>query len=398
MHSLDISWNAIMNKNVLLLFKIIAYLSLGSLYANTDISPGSGYQISILTCDKSDATIYSIFGHSALRIKSKDNNIDRVYNYGTFNPSTSGFYTDFIRGKAKYFLSRQDNIQHFLDEYIVENRSVTEQVLNIDQEKIIKLMISLDQLLSSDDRYYYYDFIYNNCTTKLVEIIHDLTNSECLYRSHEKVDNSQSLRKVLSDYAENPILLLGLNLILGYENDRPIDPNVSLFLPDTLYQRIESAHVFNNRLMTANNKLAVIENVSHGNTMSYVYILIVVIALLAVWFVKRRYYNLIIWSVTGVVGILLLVVSIVTNIDLIQKNINILLLNPLFLFLAFRKISHMIFYIIILSNLCFLFYSLINGYFLSVMPLWLIISMSLYDRIKDTVGRYGNQRRSLQVD
>lgn len=37
--------------------------------------------------------------------------------------------------------------------------------------------------------------------------------------------------------------------------------------------------------------------------MSYVYILIVAISLLAVRFIKRRYYNLIIWSVTRVVGV-----------------------------------------------------------------------------------------------
>ncbi len=44
-------------------------------------------EVSILTCG-TGSEIYSLFGHTAIRIKDTENQIDEVYNYGTFDFST----------------------------------------------------------------------------------------------------------------------------------------------------------------------------------------------------------------------------------------------------------------------------------------------------------------------
>ena len=55
----------------------------------------SRLRISLLTCTPGDE-LYSIFGHSAIRITDSSNvgndYFDIVYNYGTFNFDDEGFY------------------------------------------------------------------------------------------------------------------------------------------------------------------------------------------------------------------------------------------------------------------------------------------------------------------
>ena len=50
--------------------------------------------ISLITCDPGDE-IYSLFGHSAIRIKNQKQDFDIVYNYGTFDFDTPNFTIKF---------------------------------------------------------------------------------------------------------------------------------------------------------------------------------------------------------------------------------------------------------------------------------------------------------------
>jgi hypothetical protein len=72
-------------------------------------------QISILTVD-SGKEIWTVFGHTAIRIHDPINNIDEVYNYGTFDFDQNRFYLKFLRGNLIYYLSR-DSFDHFLKTY-----------------------------------------------------------------------------------------------------------------------------------------------------------------------------------------------------------------------------------------------------------------------------------------
>ncbi|MFO8021654.1 MAG: DUF4105 domain-containing protein, partial [Perlabentimonas sp.] len=48
-------------------------------------------KVSLLTCSQGDE-LYSIFGHSAIRVSDPVVGIDWVFNYGTFNFSDPNFY------------------------------------------------------------------------------------------------------------------------------------------------------------------------------------------------------------------------------------------------------------------------------------------------------------------
>ena len=110
------------------LIALVLLLIAGSSHAAPD---SSRLQVSLITCAPG-AELYSVFGHTALRIVDTAANTDIIYNYGTFNFDDPDFYSKFVRGKLMYFLSQQ-SFPDFLYEYAYFKRGVTEQVLQLNR-------------------------------------------------------------------------------------------------------------------------------------------------------------------------------------------------------------------------------------------------------------------------
>ncbi len=126
-------------------------------------------RISILTCSPGEE-LYSTFGHSAIRITDSVSHHDIVYNYGTFNFDEPGFYTKFIRGKLSFYLST-DDFESFMNEYLEEKRDITEQVLNLTCAEKYNIVMLLQANMMAANRTYKYDFTFDNCTTRLRDLI-----------------------------------------------------------------------------------------------------------------------------------------------------------------------------------------------------------------------------------
>ena len=89
-------------------------------------------QISVLTCAPGNE-LYSLFGHTAIRIQSPENALDAVFNYGTFDFHTDHFYLKYARGLLPYQLS-VTSYENFIRSYIFDNRSVWSQTLQLDRK------------------------------------------------------------------------------------------------------------------------------------------------------------------------------------------------------------------------------------------------------------------------
>ncbi len=122
--------------------------------------------MSVITCGPGTDELYASFGHSAFRVLDRENKIDRVYNYGTFDFNTPNFYGKFAQGKLLYQLSAY-NFGNFLKSYHRENRWVKGQVLDLDVNQVQKVFDFLEENAKPENRSYNYDFFYDNCSTKL---------------------------------------------------------------------------------------------------------------------------------------------------------------------------------------------------------------------------------------
>src|SRR6218665_1644764 len=112
----------------------------------------SRIRISLLTCTPGDE-LYSLFGHSALRVTDSNSVTDHVYNYGTFNFDDPGFYIKFTRGQLLYFMS-VEQFADFQNLYQYTGREITEQVLNFSAEEKIALKHFLIENLREENKFY----------------------------------------------------------------------------------------------------------------------------------------------------------------------------------------------------------------------------------------------------
>src|SRR5882757_9659195 len=133
----------------------------GFAQANTD---SCTMEISLLTCAPG-ADLYSIFGHTAIRVRDDRRGMDIVYNYGTFDDTDPLFYIKFSRGIMRYSLSA-DTFENFLPEYQLEHRAIFAQVLNLDCAEKKQLYEALRTNTLEENRLYDYHFHTDNCTTR----------------------------------------------------------------------------------------------------------------------------------------------------------------------------------------------------------------------------------------
>ena len=112
-------------------------------------------EISVITVGPG-AFLYDCFGHNAFRIKDPALNMDRAYNYGTYDFSEGGFYWKFSQGIASYKLSAYD-YNRFEQNYRNEMRWIKEQVLDLKQEQKQAIFNALETNLLPQNQFYLYD-------------------------------------------------------------------------------------------------------------------------------------------------------------------------------------------------------------------------------------------------
>ena len=215
----------------------------------------SALRISLITCTPG-AELYSVFGHNALRIVDSAAGTDIAYNFGTFNFDDPDFYTKFVRGKLQYYLS-QENFNDFLYAYQYFKRGVSEQVLNLTEKEKKEIQRALFENLTEENRYYKYDFFYDNCSTRLRDIIFK-TKSNQAFNPPQFVANGLTFRDHLHTYldrAEMKWTRLGIDLILGLKADRKMSVSNAMFLPEFLAKGVNATEVNGQKLVIEENTL-----------------------------------------------------------------------------------------------------------------------------------------------
>jgi hypothetical protein len=311
----------------------------------------SGLRISLLTCTPG-AELYSIFGHNALRIVDSAAGTDVVYNYGTFNFNDPDFYTKFVRGKLMYFLS-QTNYADFLFEYSYFKRGIIEQELKLTAAEKITLQQFMFDNVREENRYYKYDFLYDNCTTRLRDIIFRVNGSKPL---QPKVFSTygKTFRDNLHDYlnrAQMPWTKLGIDLLLGVGADKPMGSMEVMFLPDYLAKGISIGTVHGKELVLKESIVLpdaqdpVLPAPFWQQPLFVIGIFSLVLLLPSILGSKR-------WQgiadntlmiITGFLGLLLLFMWIGTDHQSFSRNLNLVWAMPFNLILAFVSDRRMVY-------------------------------------------------------
>lgn len=300
-------------------------------------------KISLLTCSPGEE-LYSTFGHTAIRVQDLSSGLDYVFNYGTFEFGPD-FYTKFIKGQLNYYLSVQD-FREFIYSYEMESRSIVEQPLQLTCAEKQQLFIALQHNARPENRYYLYDFLFDNCTTRARDIVAQNTASPLVFPNilPQETPTFRNLIHSYLDLGGQYWSKLGIDILLGAKLDREVTNQQSMFLPDYLKKGFDSAYVSARPLV--NTTKPVLQMPSPLNTGSWFrpavifFLLLGAVAALqwtkAKWLqASLRTFDFLFFLILGLAGLLLLFMWFGTDHNTTQNNYNLLWALPTHVVMAF---------------------------------------------------------------
>ncbi|WBU89453.1 Lnb N-terminal periplasmic domain-containing protein [Cellulophaga omnivescoria] len=292
-------------------------------------------QISVLTCGSGDQ-LYSTFGHSAIRVWDPLTRTDKVYNYGIFDFNAPNFYLNFVKGKLLFKVNKQD-FSRFLYEYQYEKRWVKEQVLNLNTKQKQQLYNYLEKNVKPENRDYLYDYLYNNCATKIIEVLNTSIGKDITFKENH-IEKNFTFRELLDQkLSTNTWASFGIDLALGSKIDKKATVLQHTFLPDYVWSQLNNSTIKNAPLVLSNRtilkehkKVTSINFLATPMFWSFLFLIFVL-------FITYTDYKNQLWSrwidifllfTTGIVGFILSLLWFATDHTATANNFNLLWALP----------------------------------------------------------------------
>ena len=188
-------------------------------------------QVYLLTCEPHDE-IYSLYGHTAIRVVNPSNNMDIVVNYGAFDYTSKNFVLRFVFGLTDYMMMVY-NYSDFLAEYRYFGSAVHQQHINMSAEEKRVFMAALAESARPENITYRYNYFYNNCTTKARDIILNSIDGEKTVELPTPPE--QSFRDLIhAKTVDHPWAAWGNDFLLGVLADMKTTVYEAEFIPDCL--------------------------------------------------------------------------------------------------------------------------------------------------------------------
>ncbi|WP_418511933.1 DUF4105 domain-containing protein [Corallibacter sp.] len=321
--------------------KLFLTFLLFGLFSTTAQELTKNAQVSILTIGPG-TSLNDAFGHSAFRIK--DSNFDYVFNYGVYNFNTPNFYTKFARGKLEYLIGL-DYYEAFFNAYVRQNRTVKEQILNISPTEKQKLFDFLVNNYKPENRAYLYDFFYDNCATKIKDVLQETLNNTVVFHTPENY-KEKSFRTLIQDNLNyNSWGSLGIDIALGSVIDKTATPEEHMFLPENIFTFFNDAEIHNKNLVKEVKILYKKQESKNSTNLFTSPLFILGLISLGIIFITYRDYknktraawlDNTLFALTSIIGVLLLLLWFATDHTATAQNYNLLWAFPLNILLLFQ--------------------------------------------------------------
>jgi hypothetical protein len=296
-------------------------------------------EIYLITCGPGTET-YSMYGHSALRIVIPEKKSDLVYNWGVFDFGTPNFVWKFAKGRLNYSLGVY-SYESFLREYFQDQRWVVSQKFNIESADIEKLFVLLAENLKPENITYRYDFFYDDCSTRIRDLIEKTLGDDLLYPPEKPAKELTTFRALTGEYENrHPWTKLGIDLIMGSPGDKKASFRDRMFLPVDLKNGLSEL------LIRRNGKMipllrdpeivldfappALKEKLSTSPL--FVFSLLLIFAIMLTGLMRGKTVNnvidIFIFSIFSVLALLMIFFNFFTDHQQMKWNLNIVWLNP----------------------------------------------------------------------
>lgn len=335
-------------------FALIVFLLLPlksySLYQGKNWNLSDSSTISLITGAPGE-DLYTKFGHSAIRVYDPVNRIDLVFNYGTFDFDTPGFYMKFIRGKLLYFMDAYE-FKRMLYLYTQLNQSLFEQTLNLSPRQKQEIFDFLIKNYQPENRYYHYDSFFDNCSTRVRDVFKNTLGDRLVFHYDYITEKKSFLRLTNECLQAAPWGKFGIDLILGLPMDRVATPWERMFLPYEMMHGFGHAELKNDSssvpfarpVQALYSEIPVTVTSPFLTPLNVFWGLFILILLLTAWQLKSgntsTILDLAIFSLSGLLGLAILFMWFATDHHETKINMNILWALPFNLLLPYWMVSH----------------------------------------------------------
>lgn len=328
------------------LYLILFCLSIHSLYCiNKTEGTKTSFEeakVSIISIGEG-SSLADAFGHTGIRVISNGNDI--VFNFGVYDFSAPNFYSNFVKGRPVYKLAVQ-NYENFKDGYIYQNRYLVEHELNMSEESKMNIIDLLVNNSRPENKYYTYDYLRDNCSTRVADILIDDTNNKF------RVDKLESeaiitYRELIHEkISENSWAALGIDLCLGAIIDKKISVRETFFIPEKLMKYMDELMMDYSKPITKNIIFSPDLPSKYNEEFPKPFLVNLIISLLIILLTYFNFKNnswnrsidFIIYLFSGLIGVLIIYLWFFSNHFASAQNFNFLWAFPFNLAVVFALI------------------------------------------------------------
>lgn len=293
------------------------------------------------------------FGHNALWFHDPERGVDVAYNWGTFDFAEPGFLGRVLAGNMRYWVDTLPSRLLF-DYYRYYDRSITVQRLNLAPEQATRALEFSRWNSRAENKYYQYDYFGDNCSTRVRDVI-DLALDGALKRATAPARTGHTYRRESVRLVDDMKLTqFGINAALGQPSDVPLSVWEDMFVPARMRQALAQLTVpgpDGAPIRVVAEERVLYESQSHAERPTtpalvppYLIVGILIGAAIltaAILGERRRGWEILFrvestaWAATtGVIGLVILLAWLITAHVFWFRNENLLLFNPLALFLV----------------------------------------------------------------
>ncbi len=231
-------------------------------------------------------------------------------------------------------------------QYQTESRSVEEQLLALNCLQSRKLYAALQANAQPQNRFYRYDFLFDNCTTRARDMVDTGGSSRVTFKNTLEGGHPtyRNLIYIYLNKAHQDWSKLGIDLLLGAKMERKASNREAMFLPDNLLKGFDSATVNNGPLVQEKRKILAMPLLANESSLftPYVVFSFLLLIIVGLSLVKKRWsekaitvLDFLLFFILGLVGVLLLFMWFGTNHALCADNFNLLWALPSHIVMAF---------------------------------------------------------------
>jgi hypothetical protein len=198
---------------------------------------GQDYPVVELVTMGVGSLIWERHGHIALCVIYADERADACYNYGIGDfghplQMTSAFF----RGANSFWAGKMDPME-MLSIYVYADRSIWVQPLPLDAAQKEKAIDALEHDVLPQYRYYAYDHFWDNCTTRVRDVIDQATGG-ALSSMTASTDGRSYRDLARAGFLGMRIPLIITDIAMGRATDREPSYFERMFLPDYLREAV----------------------------------------------------------------------------------------------------------------------------------------------------------------